>query len=70
MAERPHLRALCKARRGCRRIVDLANHELERRVVEDPDSIATKDLAVAGGIAADKVAKYEDSPCEVVTARR
>jgi hypothetical protein len=27
--------------------------------VDDPESIATKDLAVVGGIASDKVAKYE-----------
>ena len=44
---------------GFRRLVDLTNEELERRLVEHPDEISTKDLAVVGGIATDKVAKFE-----------
>lgn len=42
-----------------RRIAALSNAELERRLTEAPEEIATKDLAVISGISADKAAKYE-----------
>jgi hypothetical protein len=44
-----------------RRIADLANAELERRLVESPEEIATRDLTVVSGVAADKIAKLEGS---------
>jgi hypothetical protein len=37
----------------------LSNEELERRLVEEPETISTRDLAILSGIAADKAAKYE-----------
>jgi hypothetical protein len=40
-------------------LADLSGSELERRLVEDPESIGTKDLSVINGIALDKVANYE-----------
>jgi len=43
----------------CQRLADLSSSELERRLVEDPGSIGTKDLSVINGIALDKVANYE-----------
>jgi hypothetical protein len=44
---------------GYKRIADLSNQELERRLAESPEEISTKDLAVVSGIALDKVANYE-----------
>jgi hypothetical protein len=44
---------------GYRRIANLSNQEIERRLEEAPQDISTKDLAVVGGIAADKVARAE-----------
>ena len=44
---------------GHRRIARLANDELERRLLDDAEGISTKDLAVIGGIASDKLAKAE-----------
>jgi hypothetical protein len=44
---------------GYKRIADLSNQELERRLAESPEEISTKDLAVVSGIAADKVSAYE-----------
>ena len=44
---------------GYRRIAALSNEEIERRLIEAPGEIATKDLAVISGISADKAAKYE-----------
>jgi len=49
----------CRVLDGHRRIARLANDELERRLVHDVDGISTKDLAVIGGIASDKLAKAE-----------
>ena len=43
-----------------KRISALSNAELERRLVENPEAIPTRDLAIIGGIAADKAAKYEN----------
>jgi hypothetical protein len=43
----------------CQRLADLSGSELERRLVEAPESIGTKDLSVINGIALDKVANYE-----------
>jgi len=45
---------------GYKRIADLSNQELERRLAESPDEISTKDLAVVSGIAADKISQYEN----------
>jgi hypothetical protein len=43
----------------CKSLADLSGAELERRLVEAPESIGTKDLGVIQGIALDKVANYE-----------
>ena len=43
----------------CQRVADLSGAEVERRLVEHPESIGTKDLSVINGIALDKIAKYE-----------
>lgn len=45
---------------GYKRITALSNAELERRLVEHPEGIPTRDLAIIGGIAADKAARYEN----------
>ena len=42
-----------------RRISELSSAEIERRLVEEPETISTKDLAVIAGISADKIAKAE-----------
>ena len=42
-----------------RRIASLANAELERRLVEEPETIDSKTLGIISGISADKAAKYE-----------
>ena len=42
-----------------RRISELSSAEIERRLVEEPKTISTKDLAVIAGISADKIAKAE-----------
>jgi hypothetical protein len=44
---------------GFRRVAELSSAEIERRLIEEPESISTKDLAVIAGIAADKIAKAE-----------
>src|SRR5262245_50692578 len=44
---------------SCKRIVALSNAELERRLIEAPEEISSKDLAVISGISADKAARYE-----------
>lgn len=43
----------------CKRVAHLSGSELERRLVENPDSIGAKDLSVISGIALDKIAKFE-----------
>jgi hypothetical protein len=43
----------------CQRLADLNAGELERRLVENPESIRTKDLSVTNGIALDKIRAYE-----------
>ncbi len=45
---------------GTRRIALLANGELERRLVEKADDVATRDLIVASGVAQDKLAAAEN----------
>lgn len=45
---------------GQRRLIQLTTAELERRLLEAPDSVTTKDLAVLMGICADKVSRYEN----------
>ncbi len=44
---------------GCRRVARLTNEELERRLVEAPEDVSTRDLVVANGVAIDKIAKAE-----------
>ena len=44
---------------GYRRIANLANGEIEKRLEEAPEDVSIKDLAVVAGIASDKIAKYE-----------
>lgn len=44
---------------GFRRVAELSSAEIERRLVEEPEQITTKDLAVIAGISADKIAKAE-----------
>ena len=43
-----------------KRIASLSNAELERRLIEHPEDIATRDLVIVSGVAADKAAKYEN----------
>jgi hypothetical protein len=45
---------LVEARSQYQRIQNLANQALEKRLLEDPDSIGARDLAVVSGIASDK----------------
>jgi hypothetical protein len=52
-----HDRQLVEANR---RVSALANAELERRLIDAPESIGTRDLAIIGGIAADKVVKFRE----------
>jgi hypothetical protein len=44
---------------GYKRIGQLSNQEIERRLEEAPEDVSIKDLAVVAGIASDKIAKYE-----------
>jgi hypothetical protein len=45
---------LVEARSQYQRIQNLANQALEKRLLEDPDSIGARDLAIVSGIASDK----------------
>ncbi len=45
---------LVEARTQYQRIQNLANQALEKRLLEDPDSIGARDLAIVSGIASDK----------------
>lgn len=62
-----HDRQLVEANR---RVSALANAELERRLLDDPESIGTRDLAIIGGIAADKVAKFREREEDAGTPER
>ncbi len=44
---------------GVRRIARLSNDELEKRLIEQPESITSRDLVIANGVALDKLAKRE-----------
>ncbi len=44
---------------GCRRVTGMGLAELERRLVEDPESFSVKELGVTTGILLDKIAKKE-----------
>ena len=43
----------------CRRVAKLGLGLVEQRMLEDPDSVSSRDAVVAAGIAIDKVAKHE-----------
>jgi hypothetical protein len=43
-----------------KRIAKLSNNELERRLVEEPEGIQTRDLTILSGVSADKAARYEN----------
>jgi hypothetical protein len=40
-------------------LASLSNEELERRLVDESNTISTRDLAILSGIASDKVSRYE-----------
>lgn len=44
---------------GHRRIAKIANDEVERRLIENPEEMSNRDLVVAGGVSMDKVFKAE-----------
>ena len=45
---------------GQRRVATLATDELERRLVENPDEVSSRDLTVAAGVAIDKISAAEN----------